>query len=95
MLSEDKIMAKYIGNKVFEAFQMTHDAIENRSSWPEWLRESCKVSELSDKQFKLQANWLYTTADIGDYIIKSENDEVYTCAQLVFEKSFTKKLNNN
>ena len=88
-------MPKYIGNRVFEAFQMTHDAIGDRSSWPEWLRESCKVSELSDKQFKLQANWLYTTADIGDYIIKSDNDEVYTCAQLVFEKSFTKKLNNN
>ncbi len=89
-------MAKYRKKPVvIEAFEWTGDS--NQKEDPTWLVDKIKnnevyFTEVGNSGVKLHIKTLegIMTAEIGDYIIKGVNNEVYPCKPDIFHKTYEK-----
>ena len=83
---------------VIEAFQMTHERLENNSDWPHWLRTAWYRTVGEEGAFwcspkdprRLFISTLEgpLTVRPGDWIIRGVAGEIYPCKPHVFEATY-------
>lgn len=76
---------KYVKRPIIiEAFRLGLDA------YPEWMHDRKDIN-FRVSTMKLHIRTLEGTmrADIGDYIIKGIQDEIYSCKPDIFEKTYS------
>ena len=77
---------------VVEAFQMTQDAINNPSSWPEWLRSAWSDMLLADSETK--DDIVFDTLDgflkvkIDDWLVLEINGDLQSYRPDLFRKMY-------
>jgi sulfatase maturation enzyme AslB (radical SAM superfamily) len=88
---------------IVEAFQITKETRQSNVDWPNWLHEAWNKSRYEDgavypfsatgefgEGLCIRAEGVNVYCAIGDYIVRKENGDIYSCKPDVFEDYYEK-----